>query len=1694
MVTTNYHTMVFDESGNMITSSSNVSTTHVKNNAAIVQSTSSTTYPPNGTEVTLSKWDSTNHVYSGSIENTTTTTKNIGAKAYFTNKYLFTTYYYVLKGVSRVLPTSVSSGTYTLYTSSVDNTYKYARIATNSSNTDIYFIYQRVNAVTFSIKSAGHSTLTAVTPLQTVTGSAAGSTISGWLESGTSLKLTATMSTGYSFSGWVDGDGNVVSNNSTYTFSPTSTVNLTATESSAGTYTVTFNKNGGSDLCSVYPESISNVPSGSTVTRSSNKITINGTTVTATSLDSEWVFDSWSNVPSTITANRTITANFSSTTCTVTFSISSGSAYGSISTTSITVPRGTTYTSTDFGSTLVFTNEGTQVGGVSATPNPSTSTYIYSFNGWSSTSGTITSDTTISCSFSRTRIYTVSFVAGAGGSVSQSSIGSVPSGSSISVSGNTVTINGTTVTATASSGCTFSSWSNVSGTIISNRTITANFNLTINLGVDASYTGCSMTVTASGYSSVTVAAGETKSITVVVGTQVTFSATLDDSLWNFVAFRSLQGYISQTNPFTLDTSSIQPPVVNLVLSKKTTYTYTIKFYSNGGSGSMPTKTIESTDDPYDYIVPECTFTPPSGKTFYRWELDEAEGMTAYFDPGDNINKYGSVLTSSSPNHSLWAIWKNVDQTIYKSDGSTQWYSSTIADPNYMIICRNFTNPDDVVWSCDNSNVIITKTTDGSLAPTERAAYVNFRASFEGNITITCTEGSESASLLIPILKGMGAYNIPSSIDAVVSTAKSFTITYTPTDVSDEAKLEYVASTSSGISSASFGTPSGGTIIASVTPGSVAGNNTLGLRMNHAPYKPFSINVKTYLVVTFDPNGSGATVSPTTKNAFPGETYGDLPTPIREGYAFTGWYTESTGGTLVSADTIVSSNTSHKLYAHWDLAGYDVIIHSQAETGNIKLNGTVINFGSETSKTFRLTATSFTLEYIQTDLDYSFDKWHVTFPDDFGPDVYEEYTSNPATIPLETTTEVYVILKNSTYVVTFDAETNGGTLVGNRQITVTAGQTYGDGGEFPTATKEGYTFSGWFTQASGGTRITESTRVALTKDQTLYAQFGECTITLNRPTNGSMYYNGTLVVFTSSTVSYKIPEGQRTVLKAVPDEGYVFDRWTFVLQESGVEDYSLAAETTEYIYEDWDIYVDFKIDEDDPDERESEELPAGVPRVLDRCYLAFYPDSSSMTPTAVLNLLNIQSIEENDTAVLTEISTVIYGFEDNFCMDTGTVQKYTVTLERTQVADADDTGDFSNQANWSNGHWFNMLKFFIERWQNLNYGVFNGSNVRTGGFRFHFEPGKEDKRSGVSYSDLYPVIDKYVFVLGSVSMSMSDSNLQYIRVTIPLTVGSMVRLTQSSSSSGHAVTYALNSGSSVRMTMTYPEDMDYPVANVPLSWFIDYRTTIGLKTFDYWLAGSTPKYPGEIASSDISSMAGHWVDPELVFDVKYGMSETSMLSKESDSEYRLTSAGKSRISSASRVRIWVVSGGGGGGGGYYSNQMGIINTGGGGGSGGFFTGSFGFTATDLDTIIFQVGNGGSGGSENGDSGGNTSITMQYGSSSTQITNIPGGSGGKRGKLGGNGAGGAGSPIGGSAGSDAKGLRGGDGGTPVQLPLELGSGYTIDSVGGTGGTKADGGDGRGYGAGGGGAAPNQTGGTSIKYGGDGAPGYILIAFYR
>jgi uncharacterized repeat protein (TIGR02543 family) len=84
------------------------------------------------------------------------------------------------------------------------------------------------------------------------------------------------------------------------------------------------------------------------------------------------------------------------------------------------------------------------------------------------------------------------------------------------------------------------------------------------------------------------------------------------------------------------------------------------------------------------------------------------------------------------------------------------------------------------------------------------------------------------------------------------------------------------------------------------------------------------------IVTFDPNGSGASVTPTSVVKNHNESIGTLPIPVRTHYTFDAWYTAATNGTKITDATTITANVT--FYAHWTPNPYTITLNPQGGSG------------------------------------------------------------------------------------------------------------------------------------------------------------------------------------------------------------------------------------------------------------------------------------------------------------------------------------------------------------------------------------------------------------------------------------------------------------------------------------------------------------------------------------------------------------------------------------------------------------------------------------------------------------------------------------------------------------------------------------------------------------------------------------------
>lgn len=198
-------------------------------------------------------------------------------------------------------------------------------------------------------------------------------------------------------------------------------------------------------------------------------------------------------------------------------------------------------------------------------------------------------------------------------------------------------------------------------------------------------------------------------------------------------------------------------------------------------------------------------------------------------------------------------------------------------------------------------------------------------------------------------------------------------------------------------------------------------------------------------------------------------------PTRKGYTFKGWYTvqSETGGNPVTSSTRCTTDSNHIVYARWEANKYTVTFDA---------NGGKFSDNTLTKNKQETFDSKYTLPANPLRNGYTFEGWYTVSTTTGGSQV----TSNTK-CTTDSNHTVYARWKARKYNVTFDA--NGGYFSGS-STTSTIEETYDVNYVLPSSnpTKTGYTFAGWYTSSSGGTKVTTSDKFQITGTQTLYAHW------------------------------------------------------------------------------------------------------------------------------------------------------------------------------------------------------------------------------------------------------------------------------------------------------------------------------------------------------------------------------------------------------------------------------------------------------------------------------------------------------------------------------------------------------------------------------------------------------------------------------
>ena len=363
----------------------------------------------------------------------------------------------------------------------------------------------------------------------------------------------------------------------------------------------------------------------------------------------------------------------------------------------------------------------------------------------------------------------------------------------------------------------------------------------------------------------------------VAGTEITLTATPANG-YHFKEWQIISGGVTiKDNKFTMPNDNVEVKAVfEEDVPAPTEFTITMKTDGNGTASASHAKAVAGTE-----II--LTATPKTGYHFKEWQVISG-GVTIkdnkFTMPNDNVEvkaifeedappaptehtvtvtSGGNGTASASPAKAAAGTMISLTATPDKGYHLKEWQ---VESPAGLVITNNkFTMPD--------TNVAIKAIfeEDAPPAPTE--------------FTITVkTDGNGTASA--------------SHAKAVVGT--EIRLTATP-NKGYHFKEWQVISGGVTIKDDKFTMPDGNVEVKAIFE-------------KDAPPAPPEF------IVTFDGNGGTPSVgSMTTTN----QKLTSLPSASRSGsYSFDGWYTDKSGGTKITTDTVFSANTT--VYAHWTYIG------------------------------------------------------------------------------------------------------------------------------------------------------------------------------------------------------------------------------------------------------------------------------------------------------------------------------------------------------------------------------------------------------------------------------------------------------------------------------------------------------------------------------------------------------------------------------------------------------------------------------------------------------------------------------------------------------------------------------------------------------------------------------------------------------
>lgn len=431
-------------------------------------------------------------------------------------------------------------------------------------------------------------------------------------------------------------------------------------------------------------------------------------------------------------------------------------------------------------------------------------------------------------------------------------------------------------------------------------------------------------------------------------------ASWDNKSWSKTTSLTIKGSSYGTSTIKLDLVNNSDNKViastNIHVSV-TSYDVTVKFDSNGGSGAPSTKVYKA------YQTITMPLEKPTSNKHYTVTFDANGGTLSdvetsyspkfeywydsagnkYYSGQNAVFKSSTTLYAHYSQPQLYA--KSPTKTNVYFDG---WYDSNETDSYGVPTGKKYTNRNSYItsditlyamWTQNSTFKFGDPNKDGKVSNSDvvwlnyyiNGNIKNFTSSqlFASDVNVDGKITKEDVNLLENVVVGKINYgDLPIFSKSVSVNIKSISKTYY--EYGEEFDYDGIVLQSNYSNSNVHHEIKDDYIVTGYDP-YTPGKQTITIKFyQYSTTATVTVKAPSYYI---NFNANGGYVDTQSKAVTYNETYGTLPTPVRDGYTFSGWY--NTDGQKVTSSTVCDEKNDIELIAHWQKNTYNLALKGAA---------------------------------------------------------------------------------------------------------------------------------------------------------------------------------------------------------------------------------------------------------------------------------------------------------------------------------------------------------------------------------------------------------------------------------------------------------------------------------------------------------------------------------------------------------------------------------------------------------------------------------------------------------------------------------------------------------------------------------------------------------------------------------------------